>query len=205
MHGKEVRMKRVDSVWRMIAVLGLTALMSGVLLGFFHDLTATPIAQASARRLSESLREMMPAFSNDPLADAARMCVDGDSLTIYPCRDGRKLVGVAVESVSHNGFGGDIRMLVCFAPDGTVGGFRVLGHSETPGLGAKMEEWFNGEPRRSAIVGYAGVGQLKVGADGGTVDAITGATITSRAFVEAVNRACDIFNRYRNEQVEDRS
>ncbi len=63
-------MSRPDSVWRMIAVLGSAALISGVLLGYFHDLTATPIAQASARRLSESLREMMPSFSNDPLTDA---------------------------------------------------------------------------------------------------------------------------------------
>ena len=53
-------MSRPDSVWRMIAVLGSAALISGVLLGYFHALTATPIAQASARRLSESLREMMP-------------------------------------------------------------------------------------------------------------------------------------------------
>ena len=76
-------------------------------------------------------------------------------------------------------------------------GFRVIEHSETPGLGAKMEDWFSGEPRRSAIVGSRGGGNLKVSADGGSVDAITGATITSRAFVEAVNRACSVFNRYR--------
>ena len=50
-------MSRPDSVWRMIAVLGSAALISGVLLGYFHDLTATPIAQASARRLSESDRK----------------------------------------------------------------------------------------------------------------------------------------------------
>lgn len=198
-------MSRPDSVWRMIAVLGSAALISGVLLGYFHDLTATPIAQASARRLSESLREMMPSFSNDPLTDAVGACVDGDSLRIYPCMDDGSLVGAAVESISHNGFGGDIRVLVCFTPDGAVTGFCVIEHSETPGLGAKMEDWFSGEPRRSAIVGSGGGGNLKVSADGGSVDAITGATITSRAFVEAVNRACSVFNRYRNEQAEDYS
>ncbi len=196
-------MKVRDSLWRMIAVLGLTALLSGALLGFFHDLTAGPIAEASARQLSESLAELMPPFSNDPLADAKRIAVDGDSLTLYPCSGQGSLVGAAIESVSHNGFGGDIRLLVCFSADRSVTGFRVMSHAETPGLGAKMGEWFGGDPRRTTIVGRHDE-HLKVKADGGNVDAITGATITSRAFLEAVNRASEAFNTYYNEQAEDR-
>ena len=185
-------MTRKDSLWRMIAVLGLTALLSGALLGFFYDLTADPIAKASARQLSESLAELMPPFSNDPLADAKRIAVEGDTLTLYPCIGEGSLVGAAIESVSHNGFGGDIRLLVCFSADGGVTGFRVMSHAETPGLGA-----------RAAILGRHEE-PLSVKADGGQVDAITGATITSRAFLEAVSRASEAFNTYYNEQAEDR-
>ena len=196
-------MTRKDSLWRMIAVLGLTALLSGALLGFFYDLTADPIAKASARQLSESLAELMPPFSNDPLADAKRIAVEGDTLTLYPCIGEGSLVGAAIESVSHNGFGGDIRLLVCFSADGGCTGFRVMSHAETPGLGAKMGDWFGAEPRRAAILGRHEE-PLSVKADGGQVDAITGATITCGQFLEAVSRASEAFNTYYNEQAEDR-
>ena len=70
----------------------------------------------------------------------------------------------------------------------------VLQHAETPGLGAKMQEWFRADKNKQSVLGRnLADGELKVSKDGGDVDAITAATITSRAFLNAVNRAYSAF------------
>jgi len=72
----------------------------------------------------------------------------------------------------------------------------VLQHAETPGLGSKMSTWFKnpGKPSQSVIGRDLSQGMLAVSKDGGTVDAITAATITSRAFLEAVNKAYSVYS-----------
>ncbi|MCG8401928.1 MAG: RnfABCDGE type electron transport complex subunit G, partial [Firmicutes bacterium] len=95
-------------------------------------------------------------------------------------------VGIAVRTFSPDGYGGEIRLMVGFDTEGVVTGTSVLSHTETPGLGAKMTEesfqaQFRGiDPAREP---------LAVVKDGGTIDALTAATISSRAFVEAINLA----------------
>ena len=86
------------------------------------------------------------------------------------------------------GFGGDLRVLVGFADDGTITGYTVLQHAETPGLGAKAATWFQKDGKGN-IIGKKAVKPLAVSKDGGEVDAITASTITSRAFLKAVNQA----------------
>lgn len=90
-----------------------------------------------------------------------------------------------------NGFGGKIKVMVGVAPDGTILGYKVLEHAETPGLGDNCATWFKDEARpTSNIIGKVG-GKLTVSKDGGEVDAITAATISSRAFLDAINSACE--------------
>jgi len=97
--------------------------------------------------------------------------------------------GVAIEAVA-DGFGGLIRIMVGFAEDGTILGYEVLEQQETPGLGTHMVDWFkNPEKPGSNIIGMQITEKLKVSKDGGQIDAITAATISSRAFLKAVNRA----------------
>lgn len=97
--------------------------------------------------------------------------------------------GTPVE-VSVNGFGGTMRVMVGFAPDGTILGYEVLEHSETPGLGDKSTTWFkNADKPGQCIIGRQATGNFTVSKDGGDVDAITAATISSRAFLKAVNDA----------------
>ena len=129
-------------------------------------------------------------------------------------RDGQWL-GTAVKSVNKNGFGGDIEVLVGFNEEGKILGYEVLKHAETPGLGARMDEWFrtatvgevkkvgafskiffgNPDPAGSHnIIGRdIAQGELMVTKDGGDIDAITASTITSRAFLNAVNKAYEAF------------
>lgn len=96
--------------------------------------------------------------------------------------------GQAIE-VEADGFGGKMRVMVGVAADGTILGYQILEHSETPGLGDKAGEWFkNADKPGQNIIGRK-AGNLTVSKDGGDVDAITAATISSRAFLKAINSA----------------
>ena len=96
--------------------------------------------------------------------------------------------GFAVETAV-DGFGGQFRVMVGFDAEGNILGYEILEHQETPGLGSHMVHWFkNAEKPGQNIIGRKG-GSLTVSKDGGDVDAITAATISSRAFLKAVNQA----------------
>ena len=96
--------------------------------------------------------------------------------------------GTAIET-EVDGFGGKFRIMVGFDAEGNILGYEVLEHQETPGLGSHMVEWFkNADKPGQNIIGRK-AGSLTVSKDGGDVDAITAATITSRAFLKAVNQA----------------
>ena len=98
----------------------------------------------------------------------------------------RSIVGYAVNSYTNNGFSGYISLMAGFKPDGSVIGISVLEHKETPGLGTKMTE---PEFKEQFTGKNPGESMLKVKKDGGDIDAITAATISSRAFCDAVQRA----------------
>ncbi len=96
--------------------------------------------------------------------------------------------GVAVETAV-DGFGGTFRVMVGFDQEGNILGYEILEHQETPGLGSHMVEWFkNADKPGQNIIGRK-AGNLTVSKDGGDVDAITAATISSRAFLKAINQA----------------
>lgn len=110
--------------------------------------------------------------------------------------------GVAIEAEA-NGFGGKIRVMVGFAEDGTILGYEVLEQQETPGLGTHMVDWFkNAAKAGQNIVGRQATGSFTVSKDGGDVDAITAATISSRAFLSAVNAAYAEFVAQQGAEVE---
>lgn len=96
--------------------------------------------------------------------------------------------GTAIEAAV-DGFGGQFRVMVGFDAEGNILGYEILEHQETPGLGSHMTHWFkNADKPGQNIIGRKG-GNLTVSKDGGDVDAITAATISSRAFLKAVNQA----------------
>lgn len=175
----------------MFLSLTIISLCAGAVLATVNMYTAEPIALSKAVALENAIREVTPDFDNDPLADAyLAVTSDGDSLTIYPALKDGKPVGVAVESNSKNGFSGEIRVIVGFDEEGSILNYSVLQHAETPGLGSKMQDWFRTEKNNQSVIGrsLAG-GPLSVSKDGGDVDAITASTITSRAFLNSINRA----------------
>ena len=178
-------------------LLSLTGicLIAGAILAGVNAFTAGPIAVAKAAALEEAIKAVAPEFDNKPTEEAyMAVTADGDSLKIYPAKKGDETVGGAVESNTLKGFGGEIKVIVGFDMKGTILNYSVLEHAETPGLGAKMQEWFRMDKGQQSILGRAVPADgLKVVKDGGDVDAITAATISSRAFLNAVNRAYSAF------------
>jgi len=105
--------------------------------------------------------------------------------------------------VEVDGFGGKMIVMVGFAEDGTILGYKVLEHQETPGLGDKAGQWFqNADKPGQNVVGRKATGKFTVSKDGGDVDAITAATISSRAFLKAVNEAYAKFQEAKGVTVE---
>lgn len=174
-----------------LSLLLITAVV-GLLLSQINKLTAKPIAKAKALKLENAIKDIVPDFDNNPIKESYLMpSADGDSLLVYPALMNGQIVGFAVNSFSNNGFSGKIEILVGFDTQNKVVNYSVLSHAETPGLGSKMGEWFKdkNKPSQSIIGRNLNEEMLFVNSDGGQIDAITASTITSRAFLEAVNKA----------------
>ena len=176
------------SLKNMLLVLtGVTAI-SVALLAYVNELTKEPIAQANAKTLSDAVSAVVPGFDNDPIAEKKMQEVNGVQYSVYPATKGGEYIGAAVEAVAM-GFGGELKVLVGFDAEGKIIDYSLLSHVETPGLGSKAADWFK-KGNKGDITGMnPGEAALTVSKDGGKVDAITASTITSRAFLNAVNAA----------------
>ncbi len=190
----------------MFLSLSLICLTVAVLLAQVNKMTAKPIADAKAMKLQNAISEVVPEFDNDPTSEAFLMPAgQGDSLLVYPAKKGDQIVGYALNTYSNNGFSGNIQVMVGFDMEHKIVNYSVLSHAETPGLGSKMSEWFRdvAKPSQSVIGRDLSKGALSVSKDGGDVDAITASTITSRAFLEAVNRAYTAYLESKNNIEQD--
>jgi electron transport complex protein RnfG len=181
-------MAKTESTFKnMVLSLTLISLGAAASLGFVYVMTKAPIEASILNKKLNAIRQVVPEFTNNPSEEMYRLPTGvGDSLDIYPAKKDGEIIGYAVNTYSKTGFGGNISLMAGFKPDGTIINISVLEQKETPGLGTKMTEpgfkdQFNNK-NPSAFM-------LKVKKDGGSVDAITAATISSRAFCDAVQRA----------------
>jgi electron transport complex protein RnfG len=181
-------MAKTESTFKnMVLSLTLISLGASACLGFVYVLTKNPIELSLLNKKLNAIREVVPEFTNNPSEEMYRLPTgEGDSIDIYPAKKDGELIGYAVNTYSKAGFSGNIRLVAGFKPDGTIINISVLEQKETPGLGTKMTEpgfkdQFNNKNPSEFM--------LKVKKDGGPVDAITSATISSRAFCDAVQRA----------------
>ena len=169
----------------MVAVLFGITLVASAGVGAVHMVTAEPIAQAEAAAKVAALERVLPAFERTESETVTR---DEMPITVYTATQGADVVGYAVETMSKNGFGGPISLMVGFSPAGEVLNVNVLKQTETPGLGTKMAD--EGNPLLASFEGRNPADmKLAVRKDGGDVDALTAATISSRAYVDAMLRA----------------
>ena len=163
----------------MLIVLTAIAVIAGAALGYANELTSGPIAENKARQLADGIKAVM----NTDEVEVQRVDAVGASVVYHTSQ------GVAVQAKDANAFGGTLTILVGFDAKGTILGYQILETSETPGLGAKADKWFQKDGKGNIIGMNPGQNNMTVKKDGGEVDAITASTITSRAFLRAVNEA----------------
>ena len=170
-------------------LLNMTAVLFGITLvasagvGFVNMITVEPIAAAKEAATLAALNEVLPAFD---ATTTEELTIDDMPITVYTATAGGSVSGYAVQSMTKQGFGGVVRLMVGFTPEGEVVNVNVLEQTETPGLGTKMAD--EGNVLLASVKGRKLEskklvdGKLAVTKDGGDVDA-------SRAYVDAINRA----------------
>ena len=190
-------MKKIESsLLNMVMVLVAVALIMGGVLAWVNHVTEGPIKAQADKALAEGIKTVMGGEKLTVVAnDTVHKTIDGKETTfvVHKTQNSRQQdLGVAIESTTM-GFGGELKVLVGFDVDGNITGYTILQHAETPGLGAKADKWFQ-EGEKGDIIGKSpSLKPLVVKKDGGDVDAITASTITTRAFLKAVNQAYDAY------------
>lgn len=184
--------KKESTFLRMLLSLVVITLISGFSLGFVNDLTLGPKAEAKLQKKIDALKLVLPAFDNNPVEDMklVKSETSSDSIEIYPAYFKNQFAGAAIIGSTDRGFSGLVKIMVGFKPNGNIENIVVLEQKETPGLGTKMTEAkFLQQFKGVNVSAY----KLKVKKDGGDVDALTGATISSRAFCDATQTAYNAF------------
>jgi len=176
----------------MLLSLTAIALVAAAALAALNAVTAKPIAQAQQAKVKAAISAVLPAFAR--IEDKT---VDGNVCHIA-YNEANECVGAAVEAGNDKGFGGHLQLMVGFDTNGLVYGYKILETHETPGLGAKAEMWFQKDGKGSIIGKNPASSNLTVTKDGGEVDAITGSTITSRAFLDIVATAATTYQHLNN-------
>jgi electron transport complex protein RnfG len=181
-------MAKIESSFKnMVLSLTLISLVASAALGTIYEFTKGPIELSNLNKQIEAIKQVVPDFNNNPYDDVIQIPTgEGDFLDVYPAKMNGNIVGYAVNTYTNKGFSGEIRLMAGFKADGTIYDITVLQHSETPGLGSKINDpGFKDQFKDMNLAGIV----LKVKQDGGQVDAITAATISARAFCEAIQRA----------------
>ncbi len=179
-----------STLFNMTAVLLGITLVASAGVGVVNMITVGPIAEATQAATEAALKEVLPEFDR---TTSEELEIDELPITVHTAEQNGQTVGYAVQTMTKQGFGGVVRLMVGFTPAGEVINVNVLEQAETPGLGTKMAD--EGNPLIKSIKGQQPAekklvdGRLAVTKDGGDVDALTAATISSRAYVDAVNRA----------------
>jgi Na+-translocating ferredoxin:NAD+ oxidoreductase subunit G len=183
--------KKESSFLNMVLTLFVVTALASFILASVFNLTAEPIAMAREAKKQFAISQVVPEF--DRLQTQKYIPTDGgDSLEFNFAYKNDELVGVAVNTWTRRGYSGRIFAMVGFDPSGKIIDVVHLSHAETPGLGDKIDkkksDWSN------QFRGFdPAVRILKVRKDNGEVDAITAATITSRAYLDAIQRAYNTY------------
>ena len=185
--------KAESTLINMVLVLTIIAVVSAAALAMINHATEGPISDAKKAKTEAAIKQVLPEFAS--LKDQ-KVMLDGDKDSTkcnlaYDAQD--NMVGVAVESSTESGFNGHIGIMVGFDTEGNITGYNVLETTETPGLGSKADQWFQKDGKGNVIGMNPESNNISVKKDGGDVDAITAATISSRAFCDAINRAYKAF------------
>ncbi len=178
---------------RLILVLTLTATLTGALLAIANMWTEEPIQAARRADLLKALTLVLPEHDNEPDRDAIIIDIDGREQTFYPARRNGEFAGAAFTSRAE-GYGGSITVMIGIDADDQIHAIHILTHQETPGLGANIAKpeftgQFSGQEDTDE--------KPALTRDGGGIEAVTAATVSSEAVVEAVNKALNMYLTHR--------
>ena len=173
-------MKTVLYVLRLSLTLLLITALAAAGLAWVNEITKDAIAENQMAKTRLALAEVLPGAENMNIVDEGNGIVQA----VYAPSAESPVQGWAVLVAPGSGFGGEIRMMVGISPEGQVTGISIIKHAETPGLGAvAAAQTPAGEEFRDSFLGDSGTLMLE------DIDAISGATITSKAVLEGVNAA----------------
>jgi len=186
--------KKESTFVNMLATLFIVTLVASTALAYVYELTKEPIAMAALAKKLAAIDAVVPEYDNQPVDEMYKVAVgEGmDSLEFYPAKKDGEVVGTAIRTYTNTGYNGLVVLMVGIMPDGTIKDTEVVLHKETPGLGTKMtsakfkDQFKNMNPAQVDI---------RVKKDGGDIDAITAATISSRAFSAATRLAVDTYKK----------
>ena len=178
-------MKKLESSFaNMVIVLTIITVIAASCLGAMNNLTAEPIAASKKAKQEAAIKAVLPEFTSLEEDNV------NDQKIFRAYNANSELVGIAIET-AELGFGGNITTIVGIDANGAIVDYSLLQHAETPGLGSKLVDWFK---VKSDIRGAdANKMPLNVSKDGGEYDAITAATISSRAFLNSINKAYETY------------
>lgn len=195
-----------DKVWFMVLVLGLVSALAGLALAGVKGMTAPVIEK---RELEQQIKPSLDKFygalgiDNDFIAERKELPLGIDargrklSTTVFPGKKGGRLVAVALQTTG-GGFGGDIKVLSAFDLEKQqLIGVKTVDQKETKGLGARVSD--DNEAFIKQWAGMSFAGGVKLRKDGGKVDAISGATVSSTGFTAAVDNAVKLLAERKSE------
>lgn len=179
-------------------MLALTVMLASAALSVADQYTSAPIAHAIAEDTRRSLAQVLPAdsYDNDPGSDRIDSTDAGRPVVVHVARKQGVPTAVVIETGA-KGYAGEIGLVVGISREGQLTGVRITRHSETPGLGDKIEaaksDWVQAFAGRR--LGDPPAERWAVRKDGGEFDQFAGATITPRAVVGAVKRSLELYQR----------
>ncbi|MFH0893110.1 MAG: RnfABCDGE type electron transport complex subunit G [Bacteroidota bacterium] len=181
--------KLKSSLRNMILSLMLISVVMAAALSYVYIVTKEPIEKALQQKEADAIRNVLPTFDNDPVKDKQMH----DGLEFFPATLKGDTVGCAVKTFTEKAFNGRFDLMVGFLPDGSINNVIVLKQKETPGLGTQMS---NDKFKNQFLKKDFSTFKLAVKKDGGDVDAITAATISSRAYCDAIDKAYRGYMKY---------
>lgn len=188
----------MKSILRLTGILTLFCALAAALLAWVRDATAEAIVRAEENKRIQAVRAVLPSDAGEPVTLSIKDPLDGRPVEVFAVFDADGQWRAAAFEVVTAGYGGEIALMVGMTAEGTLKGISVLRHQETPGLGANIES----DAFQEALAGRdLADTRWKVTKDGGDIQGITAATISSRAVLDAIREAIERLDRLRDRLV----
>lgn len=191
--------------------LAIICTIATAVLAFTYKGTKEDIKKMKEEKIAKALKVVLGSFDNNPVQTAKTLEYNGRQFTFYPAEKDGKLFAYAVRSISPKGYGGQLSVMIEIGIDGKIGTVIVTENNETPGLGTAatdrkrtktLADLLSGKkndslPPNPVLDSFrdkdCAAVPWKFKKDGGEIDSITGATISSTAVLDAVNYAAQAF------------